>query len=118
VPDDFDKERAQTRPKERARGTFLHFDNAPTHRADDDFDHVGITRSSHPPYGPDLAPCDFCLFGNLKIKLERNTSTNAMELMAKVDEILTDILSPEFISVFDERKPRLVEWIDTRGDYL
>jgi hypothetical protein len=92
VLNDFDKERAETRTKKPARGTFMHLDNAPTHRTDDDFDHLGITRSSHPLYSQDLAQCDFWIFGNLKTKLERNTFTNIMELMAKVNETFMDIL--------------------------
>jgi hypothetical protein len=72
---DFDKELAETRPKKRARGIFWHLDNALTHRADDDFDRLGITRLPHPPYSQDLAPYDFWLFGNLKTKLEGNTFT-------------------------------------------
>jgi hypothetical protein len=88
---DFDKERAETRPKKRAPGTLLHLDNAPTHRPDDDFDRLGITRLSHPSSRPDLAQCDFLLFGNLKTKFEGNTVTSAMELMAKANEIFMDI---------------------------
>jgi hypothetical protein len=116
--DDFDKERAQMRPKKRARHTCLHLDNAPIDRADDDFDRLGITRLFHPPYSPDLTPCDFWLFGNLKTKLEGNIFTSAMELMAKINEILMDIPLHKFVSVFDEWKRRLIECIDTGGDYL
>jgi hypothetical protein len=91
VLDDFDKERAETRPKKRPPGTFLHLDNPPTHWPDDNFDRLGVTRLSHPSYSQDLAQCDFWLFGNLKTKLEGNTFTSAMKLMAKVSEILIDI---------------------------
>jgi histone-lysine N-methyltransferase SETMAR len=45
---DFDKALAETRPKKRARGTFLHLDNALRHRADDDFDRLGITKLPPP----------------------------------------------------------------------
>jgi hypothetical protein len=44
VLDDFDEELAETLPKKCARGTFLHLDNAPTHRGDDDLDRLRITR--------------------------------------------------------------------------
>jgi hypothetical protein len=81
-------------PKKRARGTFLHLDNALSHRRDDHFDRLTITRLSNSPYGPDLAQCDFWLFGNLKTKLEGNTFTSVRELMAKVHELLMDIPSP------------------------
>jgi hypothetical protein len=93
VLDDFDKERAETRPEKRAPGIFVHLDNAPTHRAHDDFDRLGITRLFHSPYSQDLTQCDFWLFGTLKIKLEGKTFTSAMKLMAKVNEFLMDIPS-------------------------
>jgi hypothetical protein len=48
--DDFDKDRAETRPKKCACSTFLHLDNALTDRADDDFDRFEITRLSHLSY--------------------------------------------------------------------
>jgi hypothetical protein len=91
VLDDFDKERAETRPKKHACDTFLYLDNASTHRADDDFDRLGIKRLSYPPSRQDLAQCEFWPFGNLKTKLKENSFTSVMELMAKVNEILMDI---------------------------
>jgi hypothetical protein len=87
MADDFDKERAERRPKKRARGRFLHLDNVPTHWAEDDFNHLRITRLFHPPDSPDLSQCDFWLSRNLKTKLEGNILTSIMELMAKVNEI-------------------------------
>jgi hypothetical protein len=50
--------------------------------------------------------------------LEGSTFTSAGQLMVKVNEILMDILLHEFIAVFDEWKRRLVECIDTGGNYL
>jgi hypothetical protein len=96
----------------------LHLINALTHRADDDFDRIGITRLPHSPASPDLALCDFWLFENLKTKLEGNKFTGAEQIMVKVNEILMEIPFHEFISVFDEWKRRLVECIDTGGKYL
>jgi hypothetical protein len=118
VLDDFDRKPPETRPKKRARMTFLHLDNASRDRADDHFDRLGITRLSHQPYGLDLAPFDFWLFANLKTKLEGNTSTSAMQQMAKINEIVMDIPLREFISAFDEWIRRLVGCIEVEGDYL
>jgi hypothetical protein len=92
VLDDFDKERAEARPKRRPPGTFLHLDNAPTYRPDDDFDRLGATRLSHPRDSPEVTQCDFWLFGHLKTKLEGKIFINTMVLMAKVNQILMDIL--------------------------
>jgi hypothetical protein len=102
----------------RCRDTFLHLDNITPHRAPQDFDRLGIAGLPHLPDSPDPVLCDFWLFGNLKTKLAGNTFTSAMERMAKVNEILMDIPWHEFISVLDEWKRRLIECIDTRGDYL
>ena len=47
----------------------LHQDNAPSHRAkmtQDLLRQFGWEVLNHPPYSPDLAPCDFFLFPKLK----------------------------------------------------
>jgi hypothetical protein len=46
------------------------------------------------------------------------TFTGAEQIMVKVNKILMEIHFHEFISVFEEWKPRLVECIDTGGNYL
>jgi hypothetical protein len=57
------------RPGQLARVVLLHHDNARTHTAR--ATHWRIQELQwelleHPPYSPDLAPSDFCLFGLLK----------------------------------------------------
>ena len=50
----------------------FHHDNAPVHNSilvADYLTKMGIKTVPHPPYSPDLAPCDFCLFPKLKEKL-------------------------------------------------
>jgi histone-lysine N-methyltransferase SETMAR len=44
---------------------YLHFDNAPPHKArftKEEVAKLNFTLLAHPPYSPDLAPCDFFLF--------------------------------------------------------
>jgi histone-lysine N-methyltransferase SETMAR len=110
--------RAQTRPKLKASGTFLHLDNARPHLATEKFEECGITRLPHPPYSPDLAPCDFWLFGHLKESLEGQFFADERALQAAVDEILMAIEPDVFRRVFDEWKRRLQQCIDQEGDYL
>ena len=46
-------------------------DNAPVHKSTlvtDYLTKMGIKTVPQPPYSPDLAPCDFCLFPKLKEK--------------------------------------------------
>ena len=50
----------------------FHQDNAPVHNfivVIDYLTKMGIKTVAHPPYSPDLAPCDFCLFPKHKEKL-------------------------------------------------
>ena len=50
----------------------FHQDNAPVHNSilvTDYLTKMGIKTLPQPPYSPDLAPCDFCLFPKLKEKL-------------------------------------------------
>jgi transposase len=51
----------------------LHHDNAPAHTSLKTTNFVtnnNIIIVLHPPYSPDLAPCDFTLFPKLKMKLK------------------------------------------------
>jgi hypothetical protein len=55
----------------RRGDVFVHMDNSMCHndrKMTDDFDNRKLQRVVHPPYSPDLSPCDFCLFGMLKQK--------------------------------------------------
>ena len=62
------------RPELRRSGDwFFHHDNAPVHsalRAREFLVKHSITVLPHPPYSPDLAPCDFFLFPMLKRPLK------------------------------------------------
>ena len=82
------------RPKS---GITLHHDNAPAHTAAATREFLaseGVQLMSHPPYSPDLAPCDFFLFPHVKKQLRRTryecpqdairTFTRAIDSMDKV----------------------------------
>ena len=61
------------RPGTGLRGTFLHHDNASSHRSKMTRQFVeesGLQLLPHPPYSPDLAPCDFWLFPRIKKHLK------------------------------------------------
>ncbi len=56
----------------RHRNYHLHMDNAPTHRAtivQDTLAFMEWPLLKHPPYSPDLSPCDIFLFPLLKGQL-------------------------------------------------
>jgi hypothetical protein len=98
----FNKELGRMRPMKRSRDIFLHLDNATPHRALQDFDRLGISRLSDPPYSQDLAPCDFWLFGTLKRKLEKSIFEDQIEVLLAMNIIFSTIPREEFVSVFEE----------------
>jgi hypothetical protein len=98
----FDRNRAQNRPKNNFWSTFVYLDNVTFDQASRDFDRLGITKHIHPPCSPDLAPCDFWLFGTLKRKLERCAFADLVEIMIEANIILSKIPLEKFILVFDE----------------
>ena len=70
-------------------------DNAPVHKSilvTDYLIKMGIKTVPHPPYSPDLAPCDFWLFPKLKEKLRGchyETIEEMKEAVTKVIDMLT-----------------------------
>ena len=59
----------------------------------------------HPPYSPDLAPCDFFLFPNLKKWLDGKKFTSNEEVIAE-----TEAYFPEFDkSYFSEGQKKMAE---------
>ena len=59
----------QCRPKTGLRGFFLHRDNASAHTAATTVDFLNeneVQLLPHPPCSPDLSPCDFFLFPEVK----------------------------------------------------
>jgi hypothetical protein len=57
----------------------------------------------HPPYSPDLAIADFCLFGRLKQQLSGSTLDSEEDVLEAAAEILSELLK-------DEMKSALVHW--------
>ena len=75
---------------------FIHMDNSTCHSGKIYLDGQGFKRVDHPPHSPDLAPCDFYLFGHLKSLLEGKVFTNDNDLYCEVKAILNSIPSIVF----------------------
>ena len=74
---------------------------------------MGIKIVSHPPYSPDLAPCDFCLFPKLR-GYHYETSEEMKEAVTKVIDTL---IQEDFHGAFQ----KLLKWykcIAGGGDYF
>ena len=107
----------QFREKEEASAVegWFHQDNAPCHwsmlvtnwKAD-----KGMKTVWHPPYSPDLAPCDFFLFPRMKDSLRRVRFHSAEELKQASKKYLKRLLKKGFKKVFQDWKRRMKKFVD------
>jgi hypothetical protein len=57
----------------------------------------------HPPYSPDLAPCDFALFPKLKMKLKGRFETLS-DIQRELQVVLDSIKENDFHGAFEAWK--------------
>jgi hypothetical protein len=50
----------------------------------------------HPPYSPDLAPCDFFLFPQMKFKLKGRRFDTIEEIQAESQRVLDTLIEKDF----------------------
>jgi histone-lysine N-methyltransferase SETMAR len=75
-----------------------------------------IARIRHPPYSPDLSPCDFWLFDYIKRNLSDHTS--AESLKSEITEILRNIPESEYRKTFKKYLERMKLCIQNKGEYF
>jgi histone-lysine N-methyltransferase SETMAR len=76
----------------------------------------GIAKIQHPPYSPDLAPCDFWLFDMLKKEL--TSQPDARSLKNEVTRILSQVDKKEFAKTFYKWLERMQCCINNKGEYF
>nr|CAI5824966.1 unnamed protein product [Callosobruchus analis] len=102
------------------RGWVLHHDNAPAHSSfavRDFFTKNGIPTLPHPPYSPDLGPCDFHLFPQVKSYLKGNRYDGVEEVQRVTTRVLRDLSSGGFRGCFQSWIQRWRRCIELEGDY-
>jgi hypothetical protein len=72
----------------------------------------------HPPYLPDLAPCDFALFPKLKMKLKGQHFETVSDIRRKSQVVLDSIKENDFHGAFKAWKKRWNHCIHSQGDYF
>ena len=95
---------------------YFHQDNAPVHNSilvTDYLTKMGIKTVPHPPYSPDFAPCDFCLFPKLT-GCRYETIEKMKEAVTKVIDTLTQ---EDFYGAFQKLLERY-KCIAAGGDYF
>jgi hypothetical protein len=99
-------------PRHHPGVTFsVHIDNSRCHNgrvAIAEFDHRRLGRAEHPPYSPDLSPCDFYLFGFLKEKLRDRQLRGIQSLHHAITYLWDELTIEDIRAVF-------LEWINRRS---
>ena len=79
---------------------------------------MGIKTVPQPPYSPDLAPCDFCLFTKLKEKLRGCRYETIEEMKEAVTKVIDTLTQEDFDGVFQKLLERYNKCIAAGGYYF
>jgi hypothetical protein len=71
----------------------------------------------HPPYSPDLAPCDFALFPKFKMKMKGRFET-VSDIQRELQAVLDTIEENDFHGAFEAWRKRWDRCIRSQGDYF
>lgn len=107
------------RPTSGTTNVKLLHDNARPHTHGDVKKYLaseGIKLINHPPYSPDLAPCDYWLFDKLKQSL--GDHTNVQSLKREITKILKNIEPSEYLLTLENYVERLKLCINNGGGYF
>jgi len=109
------------RPHLAKKKVLFHHDNAPAHAS-----HIVAAKLHelhyevlpHAPYSPDLAPCDYYLFPNLKKWLGGRRFTSNEEVKSETTEYFAGLEKPYFAEGIRKLENRWKKCIDSQGDYV
>ena len=99
----------------------LHHDNAAPHKAvvvTEYLRNVRVEVLPHPPYSPDLAPCNFFLFPRIKKKLKGKSFNSVENLTRAVQAVVDNIPKEDYEKSFQSWQNRLQRCIDFNGEYF
>jgi len=100
---------------------FLRHDNASAHTALNVQQFLAknnMTVIPHPPYSPDLAPCDFFLFPRVKGQMKGKRFAAVSEVKNKILEVLNNISTAEFQKCFQQCEKRRYKCTESKGKYF
>lgn len=109
------------RPDYKTCDWFFHQDNARPHVSRETMDFFKkrkVPLLGHPPYSPDLAPCDFHLFPELKKKLAGTHFLSDFELQQVCQGYLIQMSKNGYFSIFENWLKRCKLCIEREGDYV
>jgi len=109
------------RPRLWSGNRILHHDNAPAHdalRVREFLAKNPVTKMDHPPYSPDLTPCDLWLFPKLKNAPKRQRFADLSDFQRNVKILLRGIPKNDFQDCFRQWHHRLTKCIASQGEYF
>jgi histone-lysine N-methyltransferase SETMAR len=77
-----------------------------------------LSRLPHPPYSPDINPCDFLLFELLKGVLKYHQFNSSNEIEEAITKVLDGLTFDEVQSVFHNWMSRLACVTKNREEYI
>ena len=99
----------------------LQHDNAPAHVALSIREFLAkknIPLLPHPPYSPDLAPCDFYLFPKMKSKLKGHHFGTMENIQKIVTDELKTLTENDFQYCYGQWKKRWKHCVTSKGSYF
>ena len=77
---------------------------------------MGIKIVPHPPYSPDVAPCDFWLFSKLKENFRGCRYETIEEMTEAVTKVIDTLTQEDFDGAFEKLLERYNKCIAAGGD--
>ena len=77
-----------------------------------------MTVIPHPPYSPDLMPCNFFLFPHMKCQMKGKRFAYVSEVKKKTLKVLNNISTEEFQKCFQQWEKRCYKCIKSKGEYF
>ena len=110
------------RPSKGWSGLHLLHDNASSHKCEVvKFFFLASEKVkvlNHPPYSPDLSPCDVFLFPRLKKMLSGNKYTSRSSHGSAIYQCLQQIPKENYLSAFHNWVKRLQKCVSVKGEYF
>ena len=104
------------RPSKGWSGVLLLHDNDSSHKSFLASEKMKVL--NHPPYSPDLSPCDFFLFTRLKKMLSGNKYMSRSSLGSAIYQCLQQIPKEDCLSAFRDWVKRLQKCVSVKGEYF
>jgi len=106
------------RPEKWANGFSLHHDNALCHTSllvRHFLSNENITMCLHPPYSPDLTPCDFWLFPKFQMTMKGKRFESIQDIEAATTAQLKPLKKEDFQNCFRKWQERWDKWFEAGG---